>query len=360
LLGRRQEPQADADAIVVAAVKAGGHDNATAIVIDILEIPTADYSAIVAEMQALPILPPPTVGETVDGFDLTGLIAESPTMRLFAARDDRAWAALKFPQTQTGDDRRRFMREAFLGQRVQNAHLASGLTLADGRQSRLYIAMPLLQGETLEDRLKHGPLSIDEAIAIAGKVGRGLSALHRIGVAHRDIKPHNIMLLDTGEVKIIDLGVARLPQFDDVDEAETPGTIDFMAPELFGHDRGDARSDQFALGVTLYRALTGRYPFGETLPGARPLFGPVPSPSHYRSDVPAWLNAVVMRTIALQPQDRFGDIDELVFELEHGRTRAAPTTRPGPLLARNPVLFWQLVCGLLALFLAMSLLTHGR
>lgn len=358
LLGRRQAPQTDAEAIVAAAIDAGGHDNATAMVVDILETPPPDYSAITAEMEALPVLPLPLVGDVVDGFELVRPIAESRTARLFLARDGDALAVLKFPKAEacTGDDRHRFMREVFLGQRITNMYVGRSLSLAPGRQSRLYVASAFYKGETLEDRLQRGPMRIDETISIGLQVGRGLSALHHLGVAHRDVKPQNIMLLDTGQVKIIDLGTARLPGLDDLDEPETPGTVDFMAPELFAAARGDALSDQYALGVTLYRMLTALYPLGETPPGSRPLFGPVAPITRYRSDVPAWLNGAVMRSISLRPHDRFGDIDELVVELEQGKARATPLGRPPPPVERNPVRFWQLLCGLLAFLLVLSLL----
>ena len=362
LLGRRQASQADAEAIVAAAIEEGGHDNATAIVIDIIETPTPDYSALTAEMEALPVPAPPRVGDVVDGFELVREIAESKTAHIFLAKDGDELAVLKFPKAEacTDGDRHRFMREVFLGQRITNVHVGRSLPLAEGRQSRLYVASPFHKGGTLEDRLRRGPMRIDETISIACRVGRGLSALHRLGVAHRDVKPQNIMLLDTGEVKIIDLGIARLPGFEEPDEPETPGTADFMAPELFAKARGDALSDQYALGVTLYRMLTAHYPFGETPPGGRPLIGPVAPITRYRADVPAWLNATVLQAMSLRPEDRFGDIDELVFELEHGKARAAPLGGPRPLIERNPVAFWQLLCVVLALFLGLSLFVYDR
>jgi serine/threonine protein phosphatase PrpC len=361
LLGRRQAPQADADALVAAALEAGGDDNATALVIDIIAVPTPDYDLIAAEMAALPVLPPPVVGEVVDGFELLRVLAESPTTRLFLARDTQGRggpepAALKFPKFEKAGaaDRHRFMREVFVGQRIDHAFVGASLPLAEGRQSRLYVAMPYYAGESLEARLSRGPMSVSDAISVACKVGRGLSALHRAGVIHRDIKPQNIVLLADGGVKIIDLGVARLAGLQDLEEAETPGTADFMAPELFEGARGDAFSDQYALGVTLYRMLTGQYPFGETPLGRRPLFGPVPPVSRLRSETPAWLSAAVMRAISLRREARFMDIEELVFQLELGRLRASPLEQPRPLLERNPLLFWQLLCALLAALLVIS------
>ncbi len=362
LLNRRQDSQTDADAIVEAACEAGSEEDATALVIDIITVPAPDYSAVVAEMQNLPIRDLPEVGDTVDGFKLVRVLAESKTARLFLALDQKEWIVLKFPDPKADQiDRAHFMREVFLGQRIRDPNVGASLTLPDKRQSRLYVAMPYYRGETLEDRLGHdGPMKIDEAVAIAIKIGRGLIALHKAGVTHRDIKPGNVMLLKKGDVKIFDLGVARLPRFDDIEEAASPGTLDFMAPELFQQERGDALSDQFALGVTLYRTLSGHYPYGETLPGERPLFGAASPLSGYRKDVPAWLNAAVMRAVSLRRDDRFGDLREFIFALEHGKLRANQG-RHRPLIERNPLVFWRLLCALLFILLVLSLvLRMGR
>jgi serine/threonine protein kinase len=175
-------------------------------------------------------------------------------------------------------------------------------------------------------------------------------------VTHRDVKPQNIMLLDDGEVKLIDLGISRLSRIEDNEEASTPGTLDYMAPELFRENRGDALSDQYALGVTLYRMLTGAYPFGETPPGERPLFGPIAQLSAYRNDVPLRLNAAILRATSLHRDDRFEDLDEFIYELEHAHSRMEPPQHP-PLIKQTPVLFWQILCALLAVLLVLSLIT---
>jgi len=234
LLGRRQASQAGAEAIVAAAIEEDGHDNATAIVVDIIETPTPDYSALTAEMDPLPVPASPLVGYVVDGFELVRQVAESTTARLFLAKDGDELAVLKCPKAEacTGGDRQRFMREVCLGERITDAYVGRSLPLAEGRQTRLYAASPFHKGETLEDRLRRGPMRIDETMSIACQVGRGVSALHRLGVAQRDVKPQNIVLLDTGEVKSIDLGIAHLPGLEDPDEPETPGTVDSWRPSF--------------------------------------------------------------------------------------------------------------------------------
>jgi serine/threonine protein kinase len=360
LLDRRDTAQADADAIVDAAIASGGDDNATAVVIDIIAVPAPDYNVIAAAMEALPIKPMPNVGDTIDGFNLVRVLAERKIVRLFLATDNGEWVVLKFPDPASANEieRTHFMREVFLGQHIAHPNVGASLLLPEGRQSQLYVAMPFYKGETLEDRLRRGgPMKVDEAIPIAIKAARGLAALHRGGVTHRDIKPQNIMLLDNGEVKLIDLGIARLPRIENAEEAATPGTLDYMAPELFRENRGDALSDQYALGVTIYRMLAGVFPLGETPPGERPHFGPIPPLSAYRNDVPAWLNAAILRTISLHSDDRFADLDEFIFDLEHGNLRADPRHRR-PLIERNPLLFWQLLCAVLVILLILSIVTR--
>jgi serine/threonine protein kinase len=278
-------------------------------------------------------------------------------MRIFLAKDGTQKVALKFPKSETTvqDDRDRFIREVFVGRQITHPNLVGTLELAEGRQTYLYLPMPFYRGETLEERLTRTPLRVDEAISIGRKIGRSLVALHRAGIIHRDVNPRNIMMLDDGGIKLIDFGISRFPHLDDPQEKETPGTADFMAPELFDGSCGDALSEQYALGVTLYRMLTARYPFGETPPGSRPIIGPIPKITHYRADAPAWLDAAILRAMAPRREDRFGDIDEFLFHLEHGRTRAAPISRPQPLLERNPILCWQLLCAVLVALLIVLL-----
>jgi serine/threonine protein kinase len=356
LASRRGEPQEDAEAIVDAAA-AGSEASATALVIDIVAVPAADYSVIVAAMEGLPIRPMPNVGDTIDGFTLIRLLFESKIARLFLAKDGDEWVVLKFPSPDaaTEIERTRFMREVFLGQHVVHPNVGGSLLLPEGRQSRLYVAMPYYKGETLEDRLRRdGRMTVGETIPIAIKAARGLAALHKAGVTHRDIKPQNIMLLDDGEVKLIDLGVAHLPRLEDVDESTTPGTLDYMAPELFRDDRGDALSDQYALGIVVYRMLAGVYPFGETPPGGRPLFGPVPPLKAYRNDVPARLNAAILRAISLRREDRFANLEDFISELERGNL-PVPRRHRISLFERNPLLFWKLTSAVLALLVVVLL-----
>ena len=359
LLSRRASPEADAQAIVDAAGLAETRDNATAIVIDVIRIGAVDQDAIGAEVAGLPILPPPNVGDNVDGFRLERLLSDGRYTRLFVARDGDTTApvVLKFPKpallSESGA-RGAFLRESFIGRRIDSPFVGKTLTLEAGRQSRLYIAQPLYAGRTLHARIAEEPFDIASGVDVGIRLARGVAALHRQGIAHRDIKPDNVILESNGGVKLIDLGVARLPRIEEFAEAEAPGTPGYKAPELFAGYPGDALSDQYALGVTLYRLFTGDYPSGQEEDFSRMRFEKPTRPTVHRPDMPAWLEAAILRTLAVEPPDRFADVEELIHVLESGSAQAVPMRRDLSLMEREPVRFWQGVSALLLVLLLLS------
>lgn len=360
LLERRGSAEADADAIVQAALAAGSQDNATAVLIDIVSLPAPDQVTISSVAEGLPILPPPHTGESVDGYRLESLLGEGRYARLFIARDGREGPelVLKFPKPAILSERGArlaFTREAIVGARVHSPFVAEVIDVPRERQSRLYVAMPFYAGETLEQRLSRHPLSIGAGVGIASRLSRGVAALHRLNIVHRDIKPENVILTQDEGLRLIDLGVARLPKLEEFVAGEIPGTPSYMAPELYDGELGSEATDQFALGVTLYRMFTGRYPYGEVEAFSRPKFGkPVP-PSRYRPDMPAWLEAALSRAIAVDPHERFGDVMELLSALEDGGTRALGMPQPRSLYERNPLRFWQIISLLLFVMLMAAL-----
>jgi serine/threonine protein kinase len=185
------------------------------------------------------------------------------------------------------------------------------------------------------------------------KLAKALAALHRAGIVHRDVKPENVILESNGGLKLIDLGVARLRQFEEPESFEAPGTRSYMAPELFAGAPADEGSDIFALGVTLYRMFAGgAYPYGEVEAFSQPRFGRPASLVRYRPDLPAWLDHCLARAFAVDPRDRYADAVEFAFELEHGSMRAVPQSiAKASLYERNPVRFWQIVS--IVLFIAL-------
>jgi serine/threonine protein phosphatase PrpC len=361
LLGEHGSAQADAEAIVAAAQAAGSQDNITALIIDVIALPAIDQDAVAARAQHLPIEAPPVEGDVIDGYRLGRMISDGRYTRLFIAADRATGAdhVLKFPKSALLSERGArlsFTREALIGARVDSPYVGSVIAIPAERQSRLYIAMPYYPGETLEQRMIRTPVSIRAGVEIGARLARGIKALHRLDIIHRDIKPDNVLLPVDGGLKLIDLGVARLPKVDEFANDEAPGTPSYMAPELFDGAPASAASDQYALGVLLYRMFTGAYPYGEIEPFSHPRFGKAAAPSRLRPDMPGWLEALILRAVAIDPAARFGDVQEVISALEGGAARAVQPIRQRPLIERDPVRFWQGAALLLTIALIAALL----
>lgn len=361
ILGQQTSAEATAEELVEAALSAGGKDNATALVIDIVRLPEPDHEGILSGLSALPAVTPPTPGTSFDGFRIDDVLSEGRYAILLRAEDgeDGSKVVLKFPRPNALSERAirlAFARELLLAQRVSSPFVLAAHPVRPERQTALYCVQPLLEGETMAARMARALPPLKLAVEQAIRLTRAVAALHRLEVVHRDIKPDNVMLTADGGLKLIDLGVARLPRVEDFHGDEIPGTPGFMAPEQFTGNAGDALTDQFALGVTLYRWLTGQWPFGEQEAFQRPRFGkPVP-PSRHRPEIPSWLDDAIVTAIQPDRDARFGDVIELLRALERGGSLEVAPRRAPPLLESNPVRFWQLVSAGLALALALSLI----
>ncbi|MEU7799203.1 serine/threonine-protein kinase [Micromonospora arborensis] len=170
---------------------------------------------------------------------LAGQLAADPQLRATIQREARAAARLTHPHvTQVYD--------------YAEATLASGVVVP-------YLVMELVDGHNLADRLRSGPLPWPEAVRVAGQIAAALAAAHRIGVVHRDVKPGNVMLTDTG-AKVLDFGIAALGGLDGQSGEPLMGTPAYFAPERLTAGPPDPASDVYALGALLYRTLTGQAP----------------------------------------------------------------------------------------------------
>jgi serine/threonine protein phosphatase PrpC len=365
ILRERSAPEDTAGALVGAALQSGSTDNCTALIMDVVALPTAGSADISAAILRLPVIPAPIRGETIDGFVLKALISEGRYSRLFGAEDEveGGTVALKFPKPQMASVdayRAAFIREAWVGARVHNPWVGRVIELPPGRQTCLYTVMPLYQGELLETRLSRSPaLELEEGRNITVKLARAVAALHRAGIIHRDIKPDNVILEGGGSLKLIDLGVVRVPGLEEFPPENIPGTAAYMAPEMFAGEPGTEATDIYALGITMFRAFTGEFPYGNvdaTSPSRRSRAKEL---STLRPDLPAWLEAALARAITVDPANRFDDMVEFALVMEAGPA-AAPTDirRPRTLYERAPLQVWQGIAALLAVALLASLLVR--
>ncbi len=266
----------------------------------------------------------------------------------------------------------RFEREARVISQLDHAHICAlyDVGLQDGTA---YLVIQYLAGETLADRLKKGPVSIDQALKYAIQIADALDAAHGhpAGITHRDLKPANVMLTKSG-VKLLDFGLAKLQgpatplsMTDITQGGMILGTLHYMAPEQVEGREADARSDIFSLGATLYEMVTGTRPFDGDVPGT--VIGAIlkddPPPMSARQPLsPPALDHAVQRCLVKDPEMRWHSAHDLREQLawiagDLKNARGPVTSAPG--LWRERVA-WLAVAATLAALIIVSLVAFGR
>ncbi|MEK8025386.1 MAG: hypothetical protein RLY78_626 [Pseudomonadota bacterium] len=361
--------QAAAEALVAAALQAGGQDNATVVVLAVRGLDAQGLDDALLAARALPVPGPLKLGDGVDGYTVTALVADNGVNRLYQAREagTRRLVALKTlapGRAHDLEERVMLAHEAWLGRLLTERHGRVGEPGHAGfvhvhpqpaRASAFYVVFDWHGGATLEQLLAQQRASTTED-AVAGTLAllRALALLHRQRVVHRDIKPANLHLGDDGQWRILDLGAAISGREPESVRLLHAGTPSYMNPEQWlepGQGEGaaiaDAMSDLYAIGVTLYQWLTGRLPYGEIEPYqiARYRRDPV-APSRLRPELPLWLDHVVLKAVARDRRQRFETAEEFALALERGASRPLNAPPPTPLVRRDPAAALKLALGL--------------
>jgi eukaryotic-like serine/threonine-protein kinase len=218
------------------------------------------------------------------------------------------------------DQLERFRREARAAARLSHPNLV-GVIDAGEDDGRPYIVFEYIEGRTLKRRIQeNGGLPIDEAVAYAIEIGRGLTAAHARKLVHRDVKPQNVLIDPDGRAKVTDFGIARSLESKGLTATgRVLGTTDYVSPEQAMGEDVDERSDVYSLGVVLYEMLTGEVPFrAETQVGVamKHVNEPMPDVQAKRPEVSAAVASVVDRATTKDPRDRYGTVAEMVRDLE--------------------------------------------
>ena len=237
--------------------------------------------------------------------------------------------------------RARFRHEAIAAARLSHPNIVSTYDTGDD-DGVAYIVMELVEGPTLRHLIdQHGGLPTAEVIRIGKEVADALDAAHRAGLVHRDVKPANVLVPDTGPVKVTDFGIAKAAGGDDLTRTGTVmGTARYLAPEQVNGRPTDPRTDVYALGLLMFEALVGHPPFGgdtDIATAMARLTTAAPAVRAERPEVSQALDDVIHRCLARQPAARFGSAAAVRDALDHARldpTGAIPRPVMGP--ARSP------------------------
>ncbi len=220
-----------------------------------------------------------------------------------------------------GADRaRRFVQEAKAASALNHPNVATVYEIGSHEDVR-FIAMELVPGQRLRDRLRDGAMPIDEVLAIGIQIAAGLGSAHAAGIVHRDVKPENVMIRPDGYAKVLDFGLAKLRQLRESDAATllktatgtTMGTLGYMAPEQLSGGDVTPAADVFSFGVVLYEMIAGRRPFVGNTPTeiATAILSKSPKPL----DAPPKLTAVVTKALSKNADDRYPTANEMLEDL---------------------------------------------
>ncbi|CAN5775876.1 Stk1 family PASTA domain-containing Ser/Thr kinase [soil metagenome] len=219
----------------------------------------------------------------------------------------------------------RFRREAKSAAALVNRYIVPIFDWGEAEDGTYYIVMEYVPEGDLGDRIKNeGILSPGMAAEVALQVAEALQAAHKRGIIHRDVKPRNILIAGSAHIKVADFGIARAVESTTISHSgDILGSVKYMSPEQAAGERVGPESDLYSLGVVLYETLTGRVPFNVTTPAdvaAEHAGGPPSRSRELNSEVPEGMDAIAMRLLATDPQDRYGSADKLIEDL--GRVRA--------------------------------------
>lgn len=360
-----------ADQLTDKAFERGSTDNISVVAATVRGLPTADLRAGTLRFKDLPVPKKLRIGESIDGFTVTQVVANNGINMVYQVRsfDGEAGAlkALKTLAPERANDleeRATLAHEQWLAEQLDDAAFVKTYSVPNA--SALYVLYEWHAGTTLEKLIEpsQGPLSVEDALYLARQLLAAIAKLHRRGIIHRDIKPANLHKDDKGQWRIFDLGVAVSGEEPRSTRELHAGTPSFINPEQWEGETANPQSDLFAAGVTLYQALTKHLPYGEIQPYQSGRYHrDATAPTRYRSDLPMWVEAILLKAVARNPKERFETAEEFILAIERGAARPLSAPRATPLIERNLIFALKLALGfslLLNMLLIILVLLTGK
>ncbi len=269
------------------------------------------------------------IGQTISRYKIIEKLGEGGMGVVYKARDTKLKrpVALKFLRSEVLADeehRERFLREAQAAAALDHPNICTVYEI-DEADGQTFLSMAYLEGETVKDKTKARPLKLEEALEVAIQTAEGLRAAHEKGIVHRDIKSANLMVMDRGQVKIMDFGLALVADRSHLTKnASMLGTPAYMSPEQVRRQPTDRRTDIWSLGVVIYEMLTGRVPFeAERAPAVLyAITEQAPEPiTALRAGVPMELERIVGKALAKDRDERYPQVEDLLVDLRGLRQR---------------------------------------
>lgn len=369
VLSREVNLDAAALAIAELARSNGSPDNLTIQLVRINALPRGEVADLLgAELR----LSPPVdlkEGDVIDGYELLEQLHGGNRSQVWRVRhpSDSHDMVMKVPATdQRGDPAAMaaLMLEEWVLRRLAHPNLLASAP-SHGERSAAYALAAYLPGQSLH-KMTAGKASLPlaDVRAIIRQISAGLEAMHRRGMLHRDLRPHNVMVGEDGHATIIDFGSVHVAGLEDVaprafEDAAYAGTFQFSAPELYLGHAASVQSDVFSLGVIAYQLLTGELPYGTRVAAANTAAAQrklayCPA-SQLNPDLPDWVDAALVKAVAIDPNQRYESPAELVQDLANPN-RSLPL--PMQKQARLSLQFWRAAALLLLAALSFAIFTR--
>ena len=262
-----------------------------------------------------------------DRYEILEIIGTGGMAVVYKARDHRlnrlvAVKILKDEFARDEEFRRRFRAEGEAVAMLSHPNIVQVYDVS-ASDSANYIVMELIDGISLKQYMeKKGVLNWKETLHFAMQIAKGLEHAHSRGIIHRDIKPHNVMVLKNGSVKVMDFGIARVMSKSNTLTKEALGSVHYISPEQAKGGHTDNRSDIYSLAVVMYEMMTGRPPYDGESPVAvaiQHINGGAPLPSTLNPNIPRGLEQIIMKGMALEVNDRYVSATEMLHDMEEFR-----------------------------------------
>jgi serine/threonine protein phosphatase PrpC len=361
-----------AKAVAEHAFELGSKDNLTVQIVRVDQLPESAASEVFGQPRELPLPPLLEARQVFDGYRIIRELHGSSRSHIYLAVDieTETIVTIKIPSIDLSGDPeylKRFMMEEWVARRIDSPHVLKPW-LPSRKRNFLYVATEYIDGQTLTQWMIDNPRPTLETVrGIIEQIAKGLRAFHRKEMLHQDVRPDNIMIDNTGTVKIIDFGSTKITGVVEAapsgNRNDVLGTAQYTAPEYFLGEPVSSRSDLFSLGIITYQMLTGRLPYGAAAAKARTrsqfnrlIYSPG---SHRDREMPVWIDGTLERAVHPNPFKRYDSLSEFLFDLRHPNANYLNTSST-PLIERNPLLFWKSTTIVLALAVILLLaMQHG-
>ena len=343
------------------------HDNLTVQLVRVKDLPSQNVDELYEQLTELPFPPQLAPRMEFDGYRVIREIHVTSRSHVYLVEDiaTSTQLVLKAPSVDLRGDTaylERFLLEDWIAKRIDSAHVMKP-SVHDRKRNYLYVVSEYIEGQTLVQWMVDNPKpDLQTVRSIVEQVAKGLRAFHRLEMLHQDLRPANVMIDQTGTVKIIDFGSTKVAGLAEIASPLAQdailGTAQYSAPEYFLGEEGTVQSDIFALGLIAYQMLTGKLPYGTEVAKINSSAGlsrlNYDSIRHERREIPVWVDEAIMKAVHPEAYKRYEALSEFVFDLKQPNQSFLNKTR-SPLLERNPVAFWKGVSLMLVIVIIVLL-----